>query len=72
MTSQALGDVHRHGCSGYQSVSQTSVAHIQLTIKARRCAAKLELLVTLLGRQMLPEMKTLFPETFAEEVVFFS
>ena len=46
-------------------MSQTVVAQIQLRTKARRCAAKLVVLVKLSGRQKLPELKNFFLETFA-------
>ena len=49
---------------GYKSASRTVVAQIQLRIKARRCAAKLVVLVKLSGRQKL---KNFFPETCSKK-----
>ena len=47
---------------GYKSASRTIVAQIQWRIKARRCAAKIVVLMKLSGRQNL---KNFFPETLA-------
>ena len=55
----------------YKSVSWTVVAQIQSRIKARRCAAKLMVLVKLSGRQKLTELKSFFPETFIIGSSFF-
>ena len=52
-------------------MSQTSVAQIQSRIKARRYAAKLVVLVKLLGHQTLPEVKNFFLETFTVRSSFF-
>ena len=45
-------------------MSQTSVAQIPMRIKARRCAAKIVVLVKFLGHETLPELKDFFSQTF--------